>query len=101
MPLPRSTTLGAIRVAREAAALIRRSAQPRRLRFKPPSADLVATTDLRVERLVRSWLQATHADHAVVGESSGGLAQMDLTRPTWFIAPVDGVTALVRGIPSC
>jgi len=94
-------TLGAIRVAREAAALIRRSAQPRRLRFKPPSADSLTATDLKVERLVRSWLQATHADHAVVAESHGGLAQMDLTRPTWFIDPVDGITNLVRGIPHC
>jgi myo-inositol-1(or 4)-monophosphatase len=101
MPLPRPMTLGAIRVARDAAALIRRSTQPRRLRFKPPSADPVTTIDLKAERLVRSWLQSTHPDHAVVGESSGGLAQTDLTRPTWFIDPVGGATNLIRGIPHC
>ncbi|MFL6117149.1 MAG: inositol monophosphatase family protein [Catenulispora sp.] len=100
MPLPRPMTLGAIRVAREAAALIRRSAQPRRLRLKP-SADPVTATDLKVEHLVRSWLRAAHPDHAVVGESSGGLARMDLTRPTWFIDPVDSLTNLIRVIPHC
>ncbi|GAA2007460.1 inositol monophosphatase family protein [Catenulispora subtropica] len=101
MSLPRPMTLGAIRVAREAAALIRRSAQPRRVRFKSSSADLVTGTDLRVERLVRSWLKATHADHAIVGEEGGGLEDMDLSRPTWFIDPVDGTTNFVRGIPHC
>ena len=101
MPLPRPATLGAIRVAREAATLIRRSAAPRRLRFKTSAADLVTATDLRVERLVRSWLKATHPEHAVVGEEGGGLAEMDLSRPTWFVDPVDGTTNFVRGIPHC
>ena len=87
MPLPRPATLGAIRVAREAATLIRRSAAPRRLRFKTSSADLVTATDLRVERLVRSWLKATHPSHAVVGEEGGGLAEMDLSRPTGSSTP--------------
>ncbi|MEY9929199.1 myo-inositol-1(or 4)-monophosphatase [Catenulispora sp. GP43] len=100
MPLPRPATLGAIRVAREAATLIRRSAAPRRLRFKT-AADLVTATDLRVERLVRSWLKDAHPDHAVVGEEGGGLAEMDLSRPTWFVDPVDGTTNFVRGIPHC
>ncbi|WP_228561881.1 inositol monophosphatase family protein [Catenulispora rubra] len=101
MPLPRPATLGAIRVAREAATLIRRSAAPRRLRFKASSADLVTATDLRVERLVRSWLKATHPEHAIVGEEGGGLAEMDPSRPTWFVDPVDGTTNFVRGIPHC
>ena len=101
MPLPRPMTLGAIRVAREAATLIRRSAQPRRLRFKSSAADLVTATDVKVEQLVRSWLAANHAGHAVVGEEGGGLAEMDLSRPTWFIDPVDGTTNFVRGIPHC
>jgi myo-inositol-1(or 4)-monophosphatase len=101
MPLPRSATLGAIRVAREAAILIRRSAQPRRLRFRSSCADPAAGTDARVEKLVRSWLKATHADHAVVGKAGGGLAEMDLSRPTWFIDPVDGATNFARGIPHC
>lgn len=101
MPLPRPLTVGAIRVAREASALIRRSAQPRRLRSRPPSADPVTGTDLKVERLVRSWLQAAHPDHAVVSQGSGGLARMDLTGPTWLIDPVDGTTNLIRGIPHC
>ncbi|NUP53736.1 MAG: inositol monophosphatase [Catenulispora sp.] len=101
MPLPRSTTLGAIRVAREAAAVIRRSAQPRLPRFRAAPADLATATDLRVQKLVRSWLKATHADHAVVGAEFGGLAEMDLSRPTWFVDPVDGTTNLVRGIPHC
>ena len=101
MPLPKPATLGAIRIAREAATLIRRSAQPRRLRFKVSSADLVTATDLKVEKLVRSWLRTAHADHAVVGEEGGGLAELDLGRPTWFVDPVDGTTNFVRGIPHC
>jgi myo-inositol-1(or 4)-monophosphatase len=94
-------TLGAIRVAREAAVLIRRGTQPRRLHFRSSPADLAAGTDLRVEKLVRSWLKAAHADHAVVGEEGGGLADMDLSRPTWFIDPLAGATNFVRGIPHC
>ncbi|NUR30627.1 MAG: inositol monophosphatase, partial [Catenulispora sp.] len=101
MSLPRPMTLGAIRVAREAAVLVRRGAQPRRLRFASAAADPAAVTDLRAERLVRSWLKATHADHAVVGEEGDGLADMDLSRPTWFIVPVGGSTNFARGIPHC
>lgn len=102
MSLPRPATLGAIRVAREAALLIRRSAPSRRPRLRSSPPEPAAGFDPRVEKvekLVRSWLKASHADHAVVGERGGGLAAMDLSRPTWFIDPVHGTTNFARGIP--
>jgi myo-inositol-1(or 4)-monophosphatase len=99
MTIPAPMTLGTIRVAREAALSVRRSARPQRLRFKLSPADVVTATDTRVERLIRRWLSVAHPHDAVVGEEGGGLDEMDLSRPTWFVDPVDGTTNFVRGIP--
>lgn len=97
--LPRSQTLAALEIGREAAQVIRRSVRPRRVLFKASRADLVTSTDRRVERLVRSRLAAFFPGHEVVGEEGGGLDRMDLERPTWFVDPVDGTTNFVSGIP--
>ncbi|MFI1581375.1 inositol monophosphatase family protein [Embleya sp. NPDC020630] len=96
-PLPR--TLAALRVAREAAQVIRRAGRPRRIRLKSSSADLVTATDLRVEKLVRAWLGSHYPQDAVVGEEGGGLAELDLERPTWFVDPLDGTTNFAHGLP--
>lgn len=97
--LPRAQTLAALEIAREAAQLLRRSARPRKVRFKSSRADLVTATDARVEKLVRTRLAALFPDHHVVGEEHGGLDRMDLGRATWFVDPVDGTTNFVHGIP--
>jgi myo-inositol-1(or 4)-monophosphatase len=88
-----------LRLAREAAQMVRRSTRPRRIRFKLSQADLVTATDARVERFVRGRLATLFPGDAVVGEEGGGIDRMDLDRPTWFVDPVDGTTNYVHGIP--
>jgi myo-inositol-1(or 4)-monophosphatase len=99
MVLPGPGTLAAIRIAREAALLVRRATRPRRVRLKSSTADVLTATDVRVEALVRRRLGVLHPDHAVVGEEAGLPERLDLDRPTWFVDPVDGTTNYFRGLP--
>jgi myo-inositol-1(or 4)-monophosphatase len=98
----------AVRVAREAALMIRTLARPRRVRrLKSSAYDILTSTDLRVEAHVRRRIHGAYPDHAVVGEEGvgepdgGGGAgrELDLSRPTWFVDPVDGTTNYFRGMP--
>jgi myo-inositol-1(or 4)-monophosphatase len=104
----------AVRVAREAALMIRTLARPRRVRrLKSSAYDILTSTDLRVEAYVRRRIRAAYPEHAIVGEegvgeegmgaggvgAEGGAAELDLSRPTWFVDPVDGTTNYFRGMP--
>ena len=90
----------ALRLAREAALLIRTTARPRRvLRLKSSAYDLLTATDLKVEKLVRRGLSAAFPTHAVIGEEGNGNEAFDIRRPTWFVDPVDGTTNYFLGLP--
>jgi myo-inositol-1(or 4)-monophosphatase len=96
--VPRPLTLAAIRIAREAAQTIRRATRPRRVRLKTSTADLLTATDLEVEAMIRRRLATLRPDHTVVGEEGGDPGELDLTRPTWFVDPVDGTMNYFRDL---
>jgi len=90
----------AVRLAREAALMIRTAGRPRRVhRLKSSAFDVLTATDLAVERRIRRRLSAAHPDWAIIGEEGGGLEDLDLARPTWFVDPVDGTTNYLHGLP--
>lgn len=90
----------ALRLAREAALVIRTTARPRRiLRAKSSAFDLLTATDLKVERLVRRGITAAYPGHTVIGEESSGSDAFDTRYPTWFVDPVDGTTNYFLGLP--
>lgn len=89
----------AARIVREAAAAIRTSTRPLRVRLKASVADIQTSTDRRVERLIRRRLAEQFPGEAVVGEEGDGMAPFERDRPTWFVDPVDGTTNYYRGIP--
>jgi myo-inositol-1(or 4)-monophosphatase len=90
----------AVRLAREAALMIRTAGRPRRVhRLKSSAFDVLTATDLAVERRVRRRLAAAHPDWPIVGEEGGGVEHLDLNRTTWFVDPVDGTTNFVHGLP--
>lgn len=100
MPEKHSHALFAARVAREAALMIRTMARPRRVRkYKSSAFDILTSTDLKVEAWVRRRLATAYPAYAVVGEEGGGIDELDLTRPTWFVDPVDGTTNYFHGMP--
>ena len=58
----------------------------------------VTVADREAETLVRHELGRIHPDHAVVGEEFG---VQDGTSPyRWWIDPIDGTKAFVRGVPT-
>jgi myo-inositol-1(or 4)-monophosphatase len=93
-------TLTALRLAREAALVIRTTARPRRiLRSKSSAFDLLTATDVKVERLVRRGLAKAYPDHVIIGEEAGNDQSFDIRQPTWFVDPVDGTTNYFMGLP--
>jgi len=58
----------------------------------------VTVADRRAEQLIRQRLSARFPDHVIVGEEYGGQT-VDSARPHWYIDPIDGTRAFVRGVP--
>jgi histidinol-phosphatase len=58
----------------------------------------VTAADREAERLIRSRIAEAYPGHAVVGEEFGG-DQADGSGYRWFIDPIDGTRAFVRGVP--
>lgn len=88
-----------VRLAREAAVMIRALARPRRVFIKTSAADIRTRTDLAVETMIRRRIAAAFPDHAIIGEEGELPDRLDLRRPTWFIDPVDGTTNYHKGLP--
>lgn len=57
----------------------------------------VTVADREAEALIRHELERRHPDHAVVGEEHGEQAGTSPYR--WWIDPIDGTKAFVRGVP--
>ncbi|MDX1612707.1 MAG: inositol monophosphatase family protein [Candidatus Promineifilaceae bacterium] len=58
----------------------------------------VTVADQRAEQLIRQRLSARYPDHVIVGEELGGRS-LDKAMPHWYIDPIDGTRAFVRGVP--
>lgn len=89
----------ATRLVREAAQVIRTETKPRKIQLKSSFADMLTATDLKVEKLMRKRIVTTYPSHQIVGEEGADGGPLDLSRPTWFLDPVDGTTNYVSGLP--
>ena len=58
----------------------------------------VTVADRLAEELIRERITAAFPDHAIVGEEFGGQSADD-TSHRWYIDPIDGTRAFVRGVP--
>jgi myo-inositol-1(or 4)-monophosphatase len=58
----------------------------------------VTVADRQAEELIRARIEAAYPGHAIVGEEFGG-ADSDDASHRWFIDPIDGTRAFVRGVP--
>lgn len=70
---------------------------PGKVLTKTNPADLVTEVDLFIELHAREMILANFPTHHIVGEEFGG--ELDLTRPTWYIDPVDGTTNFANHTP--
>jgi myo-inositol-1(or 4)-monophosphatase len=58
----------------------------------------VTVADRESETLIRARIEERYPSHAVVGEEYGERAQKGASH-RWFIDPIDGTKAFVRGVP--
>jgi myo-inositol-1(or 4)-monophosphatase len=58
----------------------------------------VTIADRLAEELIREHIAAAFPDHAIVGEEFGG-QPADEASHRWYIDPIDGTRAFVRGVP--
>lgn len=58
----------------------------------------VTKADRKAEELIRSRIEKQYPDHAVIGEELGASEHLDKSR-RWYIDPIDGTKAFVRGVP--
>lgn len=85
----------ALRVAHDAAGLIRAAFRESRSVDHKGEVDLVTATDREAERLVREQLERG-SGLPVLGEEEGGAS---LDERTWVVDPIDGTTNFVHGVP--
>jgi histidinol-phosphatase len=62
-----------------------------------PDGTPVTEADQTIERVLRERIMSAHPDHVVLGEEYGG--DLDPSRPTWVIDPIDGTKNYIRGVP--
>lgn len=65
--------------------------------FKPDDSP-VTVADRRAEELIRREIEDAFPDHAIVGEEFGAEEREGATH-RWYIDPIDGTRAFVRGVP--
>jgi myo-inositol-1(or 4)-monophosphatase len=58
----------------------------------------VTIADREAEQLIRARIEKAFPDHAIVGEEFGGDERASASH-RWFIDPIDGTRAFVRGVP--
>ncbi len=58
----------------------------------------VTIADRKAEELIRSRIEKRYPDHAVIGEEFGASDNPDKTH-CWYIDPIDGTKAFIRGVP--
>jgi myo-inositol-1(or 4)-monophosphatase len=63
-----------------------------------PDDSPVTVADRQAEELIRSRIEARFPSHRIVGEEFGATGG-DEDQPCWWIDPIDGTKAFVRGVP--
>ncbi|MFZ0548227.1 MAG: inositol monophosphatase family protein [Candidatus Promineifilaceae bacterium] len=59
----------------------------------------VTVADREAERLIRGRIEKAFPSHAIVGEEFGSAETDEGASHRWFIDPIDGTRAFVRGVP--
>ena len=63
-----------------------------------PDDTPVTVADRKAEQLIRGRIERRFPDHRIVGEEFGR-KDGDAAAPCWWIDPIDGTKAFVRGVP--
>lgn len=63
-----------------------------------PDDTPVTAADRKAEELIRTRIQKHFPGHRIVGEEFGSQGA-DLQAPCWWIDPIDGTKAFIRGVP--
>ena len=63
-----------------------------------PDDTPVTVADRKAEQLIRGRIERRFPDHRIVGEEFGR-KEGDPSAPCWWIDPIDGTKAFVRGVP--
>ena len=88
----------AVRIAREAAALMLRYYQSSELAVERKADETPVTrADREAEELLWRRLESACSDDSVVGEEFG--AKSGPSEYTWYLDPVDGTQSFARGVP--
>ncbi|MFW6011988.1 MAG: inositol monophosphatase family protein [Desulfosalsimonas sp.] len=58
----------------------------------------VTVADKKAEELIRSHIEKKYPGHAVIGEEFGSSDHTDKSH-CWYIDPIDGTKAFIRGVP--
>ncbi len=58
----------------------------------------VTAADRKAEELIRARIEKHFPEHAILGEEFGGQGAED-ARLRWYLDPIDGTKAFVRGVP--
>ena len=85
----------ALRITREAGALVRRGFRKGVNTMHKGEIDLVTEYDLASEEHILQAIQETYPDDGIVAEESGSSST---GRYRWFVDPIDGTTNFARGI---
>jgi myo-inositol-1(or 4)-monophosphatase len=59
----------------------------------------VTIADREAEQLIRSCIEKHYPGHAIIGEEYGGSEMAEGYSHRWWIDPIDGTRAFVRGVP--
>jgi myo-inositol-1(or 4)-monophosphatase len=63
-----------------------------------PDDSPVTIADRQAEELIRARIEAAYPSHAIVGEEFGAKETAGASH-RWFVDPIDGTKAFVRGVP--
>jgi myo-inositol-1(or 4)-monophosphatase len=63
-----------------------------------PDDTPVTAADRQAEELIRARIESRYPGHRIVGEEFG-VQGTDTSAPCWWIDPIDGTKAFVRGVP--
>lgn len=88
----------ALAAAREAGVLVLSSFQNQDLKVDlKPDRSVVTDADRGAERILRARIESTFPDDTIVGEEYG--VKTGTSGWTWYLDPIDGTQAFVRGVP--
>ncbi|PFH51624.1 hypothetical protein AMATHDRAFT_2900 [Amanita thiersii Skay4041] len=81
----------------------RRRASALRTKEKQNSVDLVTSSDVAVEKMIRQSIQSRYPDHAFIGEESYSASKerrfLLEDGPTWIVDPIDGTVNMIHMFP--